>query len=808
MDEFETGSGEWNEFDLPNDSNPVDEHERARERRSTFQDSFRPLTRLYFDPDIVKKYGFTGARIVKYFECVLAGKVRRYPGRRQYTYDPVHVIADRIGVSESSFNRKVKKMEEVGLIVTGRTSRKNMLKYGFADQEAFFKSRSKIKPFRCSKAEADMYGETAAIMLENLRYWHRQNKDVWRLFGGRFWRYTSLAELCTTYKFLSYDQVQRAVKTLRDEDLVITLEYYDQNGTYREDLFWITLKSIAQVADIAPKNHVLWDGLILRDGTKITSQFDRKTAAENEQTASHFDQTEQSENSSQSIQPQSTGEKIPGCTYKEASLSDSPLAGARSKSCEDGLKANHPKPLGDRPAASRSPSATSSPAASESAGAFVETQWGNVTCPGHLQKDGSPDAGHPVWKQQAGTSQGCTCNPCCVPSDADWKEHAFQDQNVFLVLRTIKPAYPKFIRQEIKNETELALRELGKAGQTLPEPQYSSRLKEITAAKKNQMLDCFGAKHDAKSDTCQSCPWKTSCSELFRYNHQKLPDRNAGRFAIEDEIASDNENQVRDNYRQTYKEVFGVAPDHGIGEAKRILENAHQTGLSVRLFCLVYMNLWARSHPKLTFRQNLLLGDAAVRAVRMICEVSRHEYASVYEGGLALILKKPLNPKIDWRYKPGRLDRIMDFWGKAWEKKNGSQYTFTVQDSRFMMISKDVEEGMADDFAKRLVRTLTAKKQKDDPGEPAAESLAQAVRRVCGLPEPTPHPEDGFWEFCESLRSAPDEHQHPEDTWYEDPMPSLTKTFDETNATAQQTTIPGGRRPPKRRRRPTWWWNL
>lgn len=807
MDENEAGNGEWNEFDLPNDTDPVDEYEQARAQRSTFQDRFRPLTRLYFDPDIVKKYGFTGARIVKYFECLLARKVGRHPRTQQYTYDPVHVIAARIGVSPSTFNRMVKKMIADRFIVVGRTSRKNMLKYGFADQEKFFKERSEVKKFRCLKAEADKYGEAAAIILENLRYWQRQNPEAWRLFDGRYWRYTSLAELCRTYKFLTYDQVQRAVKTLRDEDLVITLEYYDQNGTYREDLFWITLKCIAQVAEIAPENHVRWDGLILRDGTKITSQFQRKTASENEQTPSHFDKTENPENSSQSTQPQSTNGKSPGCTYKEACLSDSPLAGARSESCEDGLKANHPMPTGARPAASRSPSATSSPEASESAGAFVTLQVGTASCRGHLQKDGSHDAGQSAGQQQGGTSQGCRCEPRSAPADADRKEQAVQDQNVFLVLRTIKPAYPKFIRQEIKKETEIALQELEKAAQTLPEPHYSSRLKQIKAAKKNEMLDCFGIKHDAESDICQSCLWKTSCSELFRYNRQKLPDRDVGRFAIKDEIASDHEHNARETYRQTFKTVFGVAPDDSIGEATRLLENAHETGLSVRLFCLAYMNLWADLHPKLTFHQNLLIGDAAVRAVKMMCEVSRKEYACVYEDGLAILLGKPVNPKVSWKYKPGRLDRIMDSWGKAWAKKSGSQYKFTAEDSRYMMISEGTDEGMADDFAKRLTRTLAAGKNNDGDLSPAV-SLAQAVRRVCGLPEPKPDPETELRDFWDSLwKSQPvDRDEVAEEL--ENPKWLRTEDAHETQSSTQEASIQGGKHsPPKRRRRP-WWWFL
>ena len=86
---------------------------------------------------------------------------------------------------------------------------------------------------------AQKYGVYAAIILENLGYWVKQNKenDI-NFFDGRYWSYNSRRAYRGLFPYMSERQINTAFKKLIDDGLVITGNY---NQSAYDRTLWYTL---------------------------------------------------------------------------------------------------------------------------------------------------------------------------------------------------------------------------------------------------------------------------------------------------------------------------------------------------------------------------------------------------------------------------------------------------------------------------------------------------------------------------------------------------------------------------------------
>ncbi|HPY32016.1 MAG TPA: hypothetical protein PLT00_15800 [Verrucomicrobiota bacterium] len=252
----------------------------------------KEIKRLRFDRDIVKRFGLKRARFVTYLECWLNGKVGRDPTVTHYTYDPAWLICEATGLKSATFERIVDELCQAKFIRV-KHSRKNMRCYAFSDQKGYFDSRPKEKHVFALREDADTHGEPVAILLYNLRYWSRFNKERTRLFKGRYWRYDTLKELVRRYTgFLTIEQLRDALSYMTKRQLADMIAFIDQNGVPHDDKFWITLLEGPPVDDYEPQNRVRPATMFTPDGTRIEALSERaKQRVLDDKTASPNDKT-------------------------------------------------------------------------------------------------------------------------------------------------------------------------------------------------------------------------------------------------------------------------------------------------------------------------------------------------------------------------------------------------------------------------------------------------------------------------------------------------------------------------------------
>jgi hypothetical protein len=809
---------DWN-ADVPDQE--ADSNEQAEQA-----EFWHPLTVLHFDPDIVKQYGFSAARFVKYLEVMLNGKMRRSRGAwQQYTYDSLQLISDRIGIPVITLRRVVGRLsaepfkgfkDDKPLLVLGRTKRKNMLQYGFSEQKEFFESRKMTRPIRCSMDVADRLGEPAAIVLYNLQYWQSQVRgDRTRLYEGRYWRYMSLQDVVRAYKgMMSYSQIKRAVKTLElghapekgqkagdnvakltAEPYIKKIPYYNREGVLWDDSCWVTvLYNTPTIADVEPNNQLRPRDLQrkLKKSKRLARQ-NEQTPVQNEQTAG---QNEQTENGSKSLESSATIEfpdAQPKVSYSNPIISSDsePVAALPSPrrirkkhliekpSAISGGRSSTSRPSASAPekAERRAVFFDSFSTASNLTGTFQKEET-NVNVPGSVEREPSNTSAFnsSVKPQQPGfLEREVPPTVKTIPGDPELVTNRKADAGTVSINHPVtepqverrpvresasasaenssseitprhlknskpgrrgsakQPELPKFIREMIQDE----IRNYEKTA-SLPAIPNSLLNEQVTDARNWKVLDCYGEKHKADSKLCQSCIWKASCSELFRFRGRTI-EIPVSRFQNRREMSLETEHNVRKIYRDSYYEVFNIHATDSLGDARVCLENSHALGVSFRIFCLVYMNVWARSHPKLTFHAKYLTGNSARNMVAMFCKLSKREFATVGEMHFALLLGKKGNPVVDWRYQPDHMERWMDQWAAEWRRKNKRIYQFSEEDSDCVAYCSELPETRESDFIFRLLETLNPPERDDDISKPEpAETLAQGMRRVCNLPEPEP----------------------------------------------------------------------
>ena len=88
---------------------------------------------------------------------------------------------------------------------------------------------------------ATKYGVSEAIVLENLYFWITKNKaNKTHFYDGYYWTYNSTRALKILFPYWSVGQIERIVKSLRDEGLIM-IGNYNKTGCDRTRWFTLTL---------------------------------------------------------------------------------------------------------------------------------------------------------------------------------------------------------------------------------------------------------------------------------------------------------------------------------------------------------------------------------------------------------------------------------------------------------------------------------------------------------------------------------------------------------------------------------------
>jgi hypothetical protein len=686
------------------------------------------IVTLRFDLDTVKAFGLKGAVFAKYLECWLHGKVTRRPEEQQWTYDARWLICQRTGLKSSTLFRITERMKKKGFLRIKR-GRKQMLQYALKEQESYFKSRKNVRRVYCSRDEADKYGEPVAILLHNLRYWLSQDQEPWRLYAGRYWRYSGLTQLNFHLQgFLSKDQIQEAVKFMVDEGLILKIDFYDRLGVYWENAFWITLKSTNISKQECLENRIRWPGLKVRKGGLEVVSEGRKTARQNGKTETENDKTETSINTLHPIHNERVNEHQK--TPLNIDSLTAPVADAPSALYRNSLNESLPQSHCHSVASPRRATPTTEPAGASLTLPLTESA---LECEEDVLSQVSTMEGTYVIQRQTDPKPAKES----LPSPVNLKESVGEVNVKELVKNPFaRVNYNYHFKQDLKSTEHLI--------SVLPDDAAIFRM-EIERARANQKpKDCFAAKFSNRESRCSQCSWRNSCSdgtslEIKREVQEKEKSR---MIDTAQQRTEDNEYTVRKTYRETYQIVFGEPPTDSIGKASRVYDHASELKISVRYFCLIYMRAWANTHPKQRFYQRYMIGDSAANMVRQAVEVSITQFGTITENSLAMLSGCDLEQGIPvWRHKPTPVEEVMDVLSKAFKDLHGSEYTFEKKDIDTLVPYFDNLEN--NEIAKVTALVANSLRQPDPP-----KSFMQAVRRNSGIPEPEPKIE---WPSCKGL---------------------------------------------------------
>ncbi len=730
----------------------------------------KPIKRFRLDYDLVNKYGFKAAAIAKYVECWVSASARRNPQMTAYTYDSLAVISKRLGMTATTVLRQVRQMRAV--IVTQKLkNRKNLLQYGFKDQAGYFKSRKRVKHVWCLKADTEQHGFPAAILLHNMRYWARQNRERSRLHEGRFWRWIVLEDLVKVYNgLLSYDQIQKSLRLLEKEGLLRKIDYYNRQGIFRDNRCWITLTDCSEISDFAPESHVRWDGLKLRDGTVFSPPPKWRPAPKERKTASQKWKTDFSKSTSYL----SHSEGVP--TIQEsrlipASVTDSTVAVAPCESAKKIVNTNLQCPQWVRPSASQPPSASSPTVGTEPTGFSTSSffyfqvsspdwcisieevkkctsQWSYPEAEYELPEPEIKVLGQPHHNSPIPEFNSLDISPAIFETQSSPNKliqgpRGGEDKSSRETSQTIRK-YSIAVQQIIAGEIIAGRQAINKS---MSSGQQDLWKFQVDQAEKEEMIDCHGKEYSQSRSGCRDCLWQKSCFELLPAEWRKKGGKpKEPKTKYEKEMVNENPHQLRETYQTCHQEVFGVPAPDALGQADEVFSSAQQLEMPSRVFMVVYMTLWTQTHPRQKFLSKYLTGEAAFGMVAQLCAAARSEFSSRDETSLACLLKRVSKGTVSWKHVPGLFESFLDSCEKIGKKDIRCDYELSVEDIE-LLIQAASGKSRRDEFDKLLAGlSLTLHE-----GRPARDwflyrtppkSLAQVTRWMLELRETS---EDYEW---------------------------------------------------------------
>ena len=602
------------------DISPTALNGRNRSRgHGTKGDWKKKIKRLRFDRDIVERFGLKAARFITYLECWLSGKVKRGPDSIQYTYDPAWEICDLTGLKPATLERIVKQLRKDRFIRV-KPGRKNTRWYALSDAKGYFKSRAKEKHVFALREDADKHGEPVAILLYNLRYWARYNKDRIRLFQGRYWRYDRLKELVWRYTgFLTKEQLRDALDYMYEKQLVDMIAFCDGNGVNHDDKFWITLLELPPVDDYEPQNRVRPASLFTPEGTRIDAGVDAehqrllddKTASPNDKTPWPNDRTAAGGNGHQLTH--SAGVTGNGSSpLIEDSLSVA--AGGRWRSLRLNASTRKRKP----PAVGPIRTAFGLSEAFGFLGGVSDRRGWWFFYEPSVRATGSSRF-EKLTRQYHHLNLSIHLNRTRSINKEGWLEP--QEE---ILLRIPRSDRRNFLHQ-LNNDYQSA----GKEAEDTGFAQRFGLNEELRQfSYKKSPRECFSHRYGDPRQPCKNCAWAKSCKiatpveiqEAIRHvSILNTPDWDVLR-------ESDRPENVADTYRAAYREVFGKDAPDMVGKAVTIYRNAQSLRLPVRYYCLVYMLLWANTHPMQTFYCKYLSAEHAFEGVKMVLDLCNQKF--------------------------------------------------------------------------------------------------------------------------------------------------------------------------------------
>jgi hypothetical protein len=637
------------------------------------QDWAKEIKLLRFDHDITRKFGFKAARFVVYLECMLSGKVGREPGKCHYTYDPAWLVCKRTRLTPATFERVVGRLVEAKFVKVRRMGR-NIRSYAFHDQVEYIKSRSAQKRLYARLEDVDQFGEPVAILLYNLRYWTKHNgQERGRLFKGRYWRYDSIAELGHQLGgILTIEQIRNALTRMVLRKLIDKIAYYDAHGVRQVGRFWITLLEVAAVADRQPDNKVRPESLFAQDGNlhdKVSvpaasyAEVDN-TRSDRDKTDSEYDKTDAAENLSLYSDNQEDTSK-PDSPLNSSHLNiSSEVAAAPSSFITDNGEGNLQQlDEAARPAASREPSAPS--ADRPIAGEPFDLRRSNIVGDLYRQIES--------LKRQLQALSLSVHLDRAKPVDAEGNlEHQVD------LFQRIPRSDLRKCRMQFTRDYEQARQELGCRSSNADKRRLQEEVDQYN--KRRVPRECFSHRFSDPRLACQECAWKQSCEvatpEKIKQAIREMSYLDQPRsMQARDQERPEN---VAEIYRQAYLDVFGKEAPDTVGKAVKILNNAQSVKLGVRAYLLVYMTLWARTHPLGTFYSKFASGDVALEHVRVVLDVCSRKFGVLLEDRLAMVLNlRFLGGEPLWRHQPTATERFMIDWQASWKVARGGDYIFT-----------------------------------------------------------------------------------------------------------------------------------
>ncbi len=679
---------------MPTTATSEDPNTKAPGNKRPSADWAKENTRLRFDVDIVRKFGLKACRFVTYLECWLAGKVDRNPGSLQYTFDPAWLISKRTGLAPATLERIVNTLLDAKFIRV-RHGRKNVRRYELVAARDYYQSRSSQRHVFALRADADVHREPVAILLSNLRYWQEQNKERSRLYEGRFWRYEYVVDLKFKFRgILSARQIQTAIVYMLKKGLVSTLDYVDATGIKDEEIFWITLLEVPPLDELEPTNMVRPASLFTTAGSKIrpevacqsTASPNDKSPLQSDKQVLQLDKTAKTRNLAE--MPANEGlAATANSPLIEAALSVSPeLADARSVDTKSHVSASLPSPnISARPTASRKPTASE-----------AECSATELHSPSLISRiDELEGCYHQLARQ---------IQELILTIELNKTSDEAKDGVRSLEILAVRIPYQH--RRKFQHEMKGDKADIQKRiDQARAEERIHLNEELLRVGEGKIPRECFGKRFGDPRLYCKSCAWIKSCrvatpTEIQEAIRSVSSLSQPGFDAL---MAADRVENVAETYRVAYRDVFGRDPQDAAGQAAKVYRYAKILKLPVRLYCLVYMTLWVRGHPKQTFYFKYLSGHKALDSLLMVHGLCKQKFAAVLEDKLATVLDlKFSGDRPIWRHSSTPTEAFLEGWLKICQTDGNPEYKVADEElQRLMMRTLEARHADIDDMLER-----------------------------------------------------------------------------------------------------------
>ena len=690
------------------------------------RDGIKPIKKVRFDLDMVKRFDFKAARFILNLECWLRRKYRENPGTRQWGYDSATKICNHTGLSSATLERVVKKLRLAKFIQTEPTpGERNMRQFAFADQKEYYDGRKGQQRVYASLTDIKAYREPAAIVLFNLRHWAKPNKKARkRLFKGYYWRHEWLVHLKQKKwdGFLTELQIDSALKKLKKAKAIDLIPFVDKDNREVEGKVWIALTDQPPVKDVEPENIVRPESFYDRQGNQLDTTptsareqgSDDKTQKQDDKAPLKNDRTESDRKRSKPIG--STGDSdVSGNPLNKAHLNTPPsFAGANSVSVEENLK---PSLRASRTSAR--PAASPMPSASAAGSATPELCSANA-----LSTEASVDQIQSMIQRIAQLENQCSdferfkviAKKKMLQDDLKEKSRISPDgwfEEEWEVIDRIPKKYRRSFRHQYQQDKEKLDAPIHQ--NDVNQEERNGMLRQIKSSRIPKA--CFGHEFGNYRRHCNDCVFEKSCEiatpaetrdAIAIAESLKKP-------AVDDRYLDDTPDSVPDTYFAAYREVYGMeSPDDEICHADQICKNARSLKITVQLYCRIVFDCLPCLFPGKTTRDRAVASPHAFNLCGVVVKLAREEYGDSTPVNIGLIMDlKFINGQPVWRHSPTPVENFMAGWKKLCTDKR--QFDFQPTYKEIMCATPPLQSLKQSDIDNLLIEAEDWLSNKENP---------------------------------------------------------------------------------------------